>query len=112
MVVAYQPRRRLFLHHFTGTVLPEVWRMIAFTCAMALIMCFVYDPMRRSVRDGGKKSILYYVFQDVDAFFSMCTAFVTFILSFFNATVFNRWWKLRELVGSVNGRTTDTTVSS
>ena len=40
----------------------------------------------------------------------MCTGFVTFILSFFNATVFQRWWRLRELCGKVAGTTVDTTI--
>ena len=53
---------------------------------------------------------MYYIFQDCDAFFTMCTTFVTFILSFFNATVFQRWWRLRELCGTINGRTVDTVV--
>jgi len=33
---------------------------------------------------------------------------VTFILGFFNANVYNRWWKMRELMGTVMGRSNDT----
>lgn len=40
----------------------------------------------------------------------MLTTFVTFVLGFFNSNVFQRWWRLRELCGTVNGRTVDTTV--
>ena len=110
--IQYSPRGRLplWLSHYAGTVLPEVWRMCFFTCMMALWLCVIYNPLRKEVREGGKKSFLYYVFHDCDAFFQMCTTFVTFTLSFFNATVFGRWWKLRELVGRVNGKTVDTTV--
>lgn len=87
------------------SVLPDVWRMCAFTVCLSFLLCQVYNPIRRAVRDGQKKTLLFYLFHDCDAFFNMCTTFVTFILSFFNATVFTRWWKLRELCGTVNGRT-------
>mmetsp|Transcript_7950 Transcript_7950/g.15680 ORF Transcript_7950/g.15680 Transcript_7950/m.15680 type:complete len:334 (-) Transcript_7950:338-1339(-) len=92
------------------TVLPAVWRMGFFTMTLSLLLCHIYNPMRRSVRDGGKKTLLFYIFQDCDAFFSICTSFVTFILGFSNATVFQRWWRLRELCGTVNGKTVDTAV--
>jgi len=91
-------------------VLPDVWRMCAFTVCLSFLLCHIYNPIRRAVRDGQKKTLIYYLFQDCDSFFNMCTSFVTFILSFFNATVFTRWWKLRELCGTVNGKTVDTTV--
>lgn len=112
MTIQYMPRGRLplWLGHFNGTVLPEVWRMCFFTCMMALWLTVIYNPLRKSVREGGKKTFLYYVFHDCDAFFGLCTTFVTFTLSFFNATVFGRWWKLRELCGGVNGKTVDTTL--
>lgn len=87
------------------SVLPDVWRMCAFTVCLSFLLCQVYNPIRRAVRDGQKKTLLFYLFHDCDAFFNMCTTFVTFILSFFNATVFTRWWRLRELCGTVNGRT-------
>lgn len=38
----------------------------------------------------------------------MLTTFVTFVLGFFNSNVFQRWWRLRELCGTVNGKTVDT----
>ena len=110
MTVTYSPRELLVFSHLKGTVLPEVWRMCAFTCALAYALCHIYNPIRRTVRDGGPKTILYYIFHDCDAFFGLCTSFVTFILSFFNATIFGRWWKMRELCGTVNGRTVDTCV--
>jgi hypothetical protein len=110
MTVTYRPRQLLVLRHFQGTVLPEVWRMCAFTCALAYCLCHVYNPIRQTVRDGGRKTFLYFIFHDCDAFFGLVTSFVTFILSFFNATIFGRWWKMRELCGTVNGRTVDTTV--
>jgi len=87
------------------SVLPDVWRMCAFTVCLAFLLCQVYNPIRRAVRDGQKKTLLFYLFHDCDAFFTMCTTFVTFILSFFNATVYSRWWRLRELCGTVNGKT-------
>ncbi len=108
MTVEYAPRRRLWLHHYAGTVLPEVWGICFFTMCLALLCAVIYNPMRKEVERGGKKSLLFHIFADCDAFFSMCTTFVTFVLSFFNATVFQRWWKLRELAGVVNGRTVDT----
>ena len=110
MTVTYSPRELLVFSHLKGTVLPEVWRMCAFTCALAYALCHIYNPIRRTVRDGGPKTIVYYIFHDCDAFFGLCTSFVTFILSFFNATIFGRWWKMRELCGTVNGRTVDTCV--
>ena len=102
--------RRIILRHAARTVLPTVWRMCFFTVGLAFLMCHVYNPIRRAVRKGEKATLLYYIFQDCDAFFTMCTTFVTFILSFFNATVFQRWWRLRELCGTINGRTVDTVV--
>jgi len=110
MTVTYRPRHILALRHVKGTVLPEVWRMCFFTCALAYCLCHVYNPIRQTVRDGGRKTLLYYIFHDCDAFFAMCSGFVTFILSFFNATVFGRWWRLRELCGTVSGKSLDTTV--
>ena len=110
MTVAYKPRRPV-LFMYTGTVLPSVWKISVITMMCALALCFVYNPIRRAVARGEKKSFLYYVFHDCDAFFAMMTPFVTFVLSFFNATVFQRWWKLRELCGTVNGKTIDTTVT-
>eukprot|EP00308_Calcidiscus_leptoporus_P001270 CAMPEP_0119372344 /NCGR_PEP_ID=MMETSP1334-20130426/18347_1 /TAXON_ID=127549 /ORGANISM="Calcidiscus leptoporus, Strain RCC1130" /LENGTH=300 /DNA_ID=CAMNT_0007389807 /DNA_START=28 /DNA_END=930 /DNA_ORIENTATION=- len=77
---------------------------------LSLMLCHIYNPMRRAVRDGQKKTLLFYIFQDCDAFFSLCTSFVTFILGFSNATIFQRWWRLRELCGTVNGKTVDTAV--
>lgn len=44
------------------------------------------------------------------AFWAMMTTFVTFVLGFFNSNVFTRWWRLRELCGTVNGKTVDTAV--
>ena len=102
-------RPRLRLPRFSAlqhvSVLPDVWRMCSFTVCLSFLLCQVYNPIRRAVRDGQKKTLLFYVFHDCDAFFNMCTTFVTFILSFFNATVFTRWWRLRELCGTVNGQT-------
>lgn len=92
------------------SVLPDVWRMCAFTVCLSFLLCQVYNPIRRAVNAGHKKTLLFYLFHDCDAFFAMCTTFVTFILSFFNATVFTRWWRLRELCGTVNGKTVDTAV--
>ena len=83
MTVTYSPRELLVFSHLKGTVLPEVWRMCAFTCALAYALCHIYNPIRRTVRDGGPKTIVYYIFHDCDAFFGLCTSFVTFILSFF-----------------------------
>mmetsp|Transcript_27486 Transcript_27486/g.83621 ORF Transcript_27486/g.83621 Transcript_27486/m.83621 type:complete len:497 (+) Transcript_27486:283-1773(+) len=107
-------RPRLRLPRFSAlqhvSVLPDVWRMCSFTVCLSFLLCQVYNPIRRAVRDGQKKTLLFYVFHDCDAFFNMCTTFVTFILSFFNATVFTRWWRLRELCGTVNGQTVDTVV--
>uniref|UniRef100_A0A7S4BFB7 Uncharacterized protein n=1 Tax=Chrysotila carterae TaxID=13221 RepID=A0A7S4BFB7_CHRCT len=45
------------------TVLPAVWRMGFFTMTLSLLLCHIYNPMRRSVRDGGKKTLLFYIFQ-------------------------------------------------
>ena len=110
MTVRYNPARRLWLHHVRGTVLPSVWLICFLTTTTAFILCHVYDPLRRAVRDGQKKTVLFYVFQDCDAFFGLITTFVTFILTFFNSTIFGRWWRLRELCGVVNGKTVDTCV--
>ena len=110
MTVEYKPRQHHVLR-YSGTVLPVVWRLCVFNCSLALLLCYVYDPIRRAVQHGEKKTLIYYAFHDCDAFFSMCTSFVTFVLSFFNANVFQRWWKLRELCGVVNGKTVDTTVA-
>ncbi|KAL3927432.1 MAG: hypothetical protein SGPRY_002825 [Prymnesium sp.] len=84
--------------------------MCTFTCALALALCLIYNPIRKDVREGGKRTLLYYIFHDCDSFWAMLTTFVTFVLGFFNSNVFQRWWRLRELCGTVNGRTVDTTV--
>ena len=110
MVVTYNPSHSLLRHGWHGTVLPDVWKMCCVSCSLALLLCNVYNPIRQAVRDGGKKTFLYYVFHDCDAFFALFASFVTFILAFFNSTVFARWWKLRELMGTVSGRTVDTTM--
>ena len=91
MTIEYQPRRRLFTHHLSGTVLPEVWRMCLVTMMLALLCATLYNPLRKDVKEGGKRTLLYHTFNDCDAFFNMCTTFVTFSLAFFNSTVFNRW---------------------
>ena len=58
MTVTYSPRELLVFSHLKGTVLPEVWRMCAFTCALAYALCHIYNPIRRTVRDGGPKTIV------------------------------------------------------
>jgi hypothetical protein len=49
MTVTYRPRQLLVLRHFQGTVLPEVWRMCAFTCALAYCLCHVYKDDHRNL---------------------------------------------------------------
>ena len=58
MTVTYRPKELLVFSHLKGTVLPEVWRMCAFTCALAYALCHVYNPIRQTVRDGGKKTFV------------------------------------------------------
>lgn len=45
-----------------------------------------------------------------ERFFPLCTTCVTFSLGFFVSTSYSRWWKLRDLAGTVTGRTIDTMV--
>jgi predicted membrane chloride channel (bestrophin family) len=49
-------------------------------------------------------------FAAVEKLFPLCTTCVTFSLGFFVSTSYSRWWKLRDLSGSVLGRTIDTMV--
>lgn len=114
----YPPGHTLLLR-VRGTVLPWVWRIMATTSTLALVMVYCYDPLRRAMKPQNQaangmidstKKLLHYLFLDADYFLTFCTTFVTFILGFFNATAFSRWWKLRELCGTVMGRTIDTAV--
>ena len=57
MTVAYKGRHRL-LYRFSGTVLPQVWKMCFLTMFLALGLCFVYNPIRRAVARGDKKTLL------------------------------------------------------
>jgi len=49
-------------------------------------------------------------FAACEKIFPLCTTCVTFSLGFFLSTSYARWWKLRDLAGSVLGRTIDTMV--
>eukprot|EP00511_Aplanochytrium_stocchinoi_P002532 CAMPEP_0204826472 /NCGR_PEP_ID=MMETSP1346-20131115/4155_1 /ASSEMBLY_ACC=CAM_ASM_000771 /TAXON_ID=215587 /ORGANISM="Aplanochytrium stocchinoi, Strain GSBS06" /LENGTH=359 /DNA_ID=CAMNT_0051954513 /DNA_START=73 /DNA_END=1152 /DNA_ORIENTATION=+ len=90
-----------------GGLVLVVWRLTVFSMMVTVAMCYVYNPLRKAAKRG-EVNFLYFLFIDAERFFGIATTFVTFILGFFNATVFSRWWQLRVLCGTVNGRSVDT----
>lgn len=70
-------RARIELNLNGFSILSWLWQvagMCMFTCAMALGLCFVYNPIRKEVREMGKKTLIYYIFHDCDGA-SVCFAF-------------------------------------
>mmetsp|Transcript_65378 Transcript_65378/g.210744 ORF Transcript_65378/g.210744 Transcript_65378/m.210744 type:complete len:379 (+) Transcript_65378:110-1246(+) len=100
---AYKPGETLLLR-VSGTVVPTVWRMSLITAVVTYVACLVYDPLRRGERAetlGHYEKLLLNIFLDMDRVLKYLTGFLTFILGFFNSTVFNRWWQMRELCGNI-----------
>jgi len=107
MTILYHSHESLF-SRWQGTVLPRAWKLTLFTGVLSFFLCTVYNEHRQTVKRGGSATFSFHLFHDAESFFGMATTFVTFILGFFNASVFGRWWKLRELVGTLIERSVDT----
>jgi hypothetical protein len=101
---SYTPGERT-IFRVSGTILPEVWRMMVLTSALTLVICHCYDPLRRaekkSVAMGSREELVLHLFRDMEHVLTYFTGFLTFILGFFNSIVFARWWKMRELCGEI-----------
>lgn len=109
MTIQYRPFESLFLR-WRGTVLPRTWKTSLCTAALSGVLACVFNEHRLLVKGSGEHTLLWHLFDDAAKFFTILTTFVTFILGFFNATVYARWWKYRDLCGVVVGRTIDSAV--
>ena len=104
----FKPGQSL-LFRVSGTVIPLLWRMTLLSTLACTVACFVYDPLRRRSKFdpphadalNADERLIFKIFADLEEVLRYFTGFVTFILGFFNATVFNRWWKMRELCGDL-----------
>lgn len=71
--------------------------------AVACVACTMLESAEKSKQ-------VTMAFAACEKIFPLCTTCVTFSLGFFLSTSYSRWWKLRDLAGSVLGRTIDTMV--
>eukprot|EP00658_Telonema_sp_P-2_P065497 TRINITY_DN54722_c0_g1_i1.p1 TRINITY_DN54722_c0_g1~~TRINITY_DN54722_c0_g1_i1.p1 ORF type:complete len:359 (-),score=40.51 TRINITY_DN54722_c0_g1_i1:58-1134(-) len=111
MIIVYGgPFDDSLLFRWKGTVLPHTWRKSLSTAALSAVLALVYNQERTLAKVTGQDSLLLHLLDDAGRLFSLLTSLVTFILGFFNATVYGRWWKYRDLCGVVSGRSVDTAV--
>lgn len=108
----YDPYKSLFLR-YRGTVLQLCWKRCVVASLAAIPLCFLWDEIRRATDKGThpwETRLARHLFNDSADFFTMSSGILTFILGWFNTTVYNRWWTLRDLAGRVIGRSVDTAV--
>eukprot|EP01062_Namystynia_karyoxenos_P074715 TRINITY_DN71693_c0_g1_i1.p1 TRINITY_DN71693_c0_g1~~TRINITY_DN71693_c0_g1_i1.p1 ORF type:complete len:441 (+),score=140.28 TRINITY_DN71693_c0_g1_i1:88-1410(+) len=111
----FHPGERL-IFRWRGTVLPRTWRMCVISSLMALLWCVVYDPLRRSMKykhphdlaPTNEDELWFFIFHDAEKVFQYVTAILTLLLGFFNFTAYNRWWRMRELCGTLLTASSDT----
>lgn len=100
----YTPGERTILR-VSGTIIPKVWPMCTLTMMLTVVLCFIYDPIRRAEKNNEAlakwQRLVLYLFRDMERVLAYFTGFLTFILGFFNSIVFSRWWKMRELCGNI-----------
>ena len=76
-------------------ILLRVWRWVLLSTVLCAVAVWVYLHPRKLAKQG-EHTLVWYLFQDAHEFTAIASTLVTFLLSFFNATAFTRWWKLRE----------------
>lgn len=92
------------------TIFPRVWPVCMMAALASFGICYMWEPVRNGVDNGGKRSFYYWLFKDAEQLWAILTTCLTFVLGFFNSTAYSRWWKLRVLCGDVLGRSIDTSV--
>ncbi|KAJ1639827.1 Bestrophin, RFP-TM, chloride channel-domain-containing protein [Pavlovales sp. CCMP2436] len=83
-------------------LLDAVAPAVSLTTAVACVAC--------TLLESGSSPLVLRVFAACEKVFPLCSTCVTFSLGFFLSTSYARWWKLRDLAGTVVGRTVDTMV--
>eukprot|EP00398_MALV-I-01_sp_L67-1_P000915 gene915-235_t len=113
---------------YRGTILPRILKQVIFSSLFAHFLCYLWYPVKKAV-EGGEAfrfcsaekgtcwtmdmhitKIVYHLFLDADQAFKYLTPVVTFILGFYNSSMYSRWWTMRTLAGDVRGRSVDTMV--
>jgi predicted membrane chloride channel (bestrophin family) len=80
-------------------VVPVVSLSVAVACVASTLL-----------ESAAPDSVIIKTIGACERMFPLCTTCVTFSLGFFVSTSYSRWWKLRDLAGTVTGRTIDTRV--
>lgn len=105
----YDPRTTL-MWHYRGTVLSYCWKRCLFAVISTAALCPVWDRVREaktavpsssaaaSASFSSEEKFIFHLFRDAEQIFGLLSTFVTFLLGFYNATVYNRWWTLRDKV--------------
>eukprot|EP00494_Astrolonche_serrata_P033028 UN33297 len=82
------------------TIFPRVASLCTITTISALLLCYVWEPLRYTVKHGGKASVYYWLFRDAESVWPILTTCFDFCIGFLQ---FYCIFTLVEIKGSLRG---------